>query len=115
MTDKQIITKMTEAYFIGLHEADIEKLKAVFHEDTVLKAPGIRRTRDEWLNLVASRPVPQKEGYSFNYKILSIDIMGEQAMVKVYCPLLGSEFIDFLGFLKEGSDWKIVNKMYSGK
>ncbi len=115
MTDMQDITDMTEAYFMGLHHADIEKLDGIFHEDMVLKAPGIRRSKQEWLGLVAARLIPAMEGHEFRYKTLSMDIAGDQAMVKVYCPLLGSEFFDFLGFLKEDGQWMIVNKMYADK
>lgn len=111
--DLKIITDITEAYFSGLHEADIEKLRSIFHEDVVLKAPDLRRTRDEWLKLVASRPVPSKEGHEYRYKILSIELINNQAMVKAFCPLLGHEFIDFLGLLKEDGKWQIVSKMYT--
>ena len=50
---------------------------------------------------------------NFAPKIINIDILGEQAMVKAECPLLGNFYIDFLSLLKEKGQWKIVNKMYS--
>jgi len=111
--DFQIITEMVQAYFNGLHYGDTEKLRALFHEDTVLKAPGIRRSMDEWLTRVASRPIPSKEGHPYGYKTLSIDIVGDQAMVKALCPLLGHKFVDFLGLLKENDQWLFVSKMYA--
>ncbi|MEX0297923.1 MAG: nuclear transport factor 2 family protein [Kordiimonas sp.] len=111
--DFQVITNMVQAYFDGLHHGDTKKLRPLFHVDTVLKAPGIRRTREEWLELVDSRPVPQKEGHPYAYKILSIDVVGDQAMVKALCPLLGSIFIDYLGLLKENGQWLFVSKMYA--
>ena len=109
------IVSIVQAYFEGLHYANAEKLRAIFSADCVLKAPGVRRNLDEWLELVKSRPVPAERGDGFNYAILNLDVMGEQAMVKVYCPLLGSDFIDFLGLLYEDGQWLITNKMYANQ
>ncbi len=111
--DFEIITGMVRAYFDGLHRGDTEKLRQLFHEDTILKAPDIRRTREEWLTLVGSRPIPQNEGHPYAYKVLAIEISGGQAMVKVVCPLLGSVFLDYLGLLKENNQWLFVSKMYA--
>lgn len=107
------VVSMTEAYFKALHHGDQAQLEKLFHRDVVLKAPGIRRTREEWLALVTHRPVPLREGHAYDYKIVSIDLVGDQAMVKALCPLLGHTYIDFLGFLKEDSNWYIVSKMYA--
>ncbi len=106
---------LLEQYFEGLHHGNVEKLTAIFHPRCQLQAPGIRRSRDEWLTLVAMRESPAKRGDPFNYRILSIDIQGEQAMAQVDCPLLGSRFTDYLGLLYESGEWKIVNKMYADR
>jgi len=111
--DVATVTQMTEAYFQGLYTADTTKLETLFHEDCVLKAPGIRRSREVWLSAVASRPVPKAEGHDYAYQILSVDVVGDQAMVKVICPLLDHVYVDFLGFLREEVTWRIVTKMYA--
>ena len=115
MNNKETITKIIETYFEGLHTSNVELLKNVFHEDCVLKAPDVRRTRDEWLALVSSRPVPAKQGTDENYEILWLEIEGNQALAKVSVPLLGAHYIDYLGLLFEGHRWQIVNKMYADK
>ena len=107
------IQSLIDGYFNGLHEGDSQRLQTLFHADAVLKAPHLRRTLTEWLALVAKRPVPQQRGDEFAYRLLAIDICGDQAMVKVLCPLLGSTYIDFLGLLREQGKWLIVNKMYA--
>jgi hypothetical protein len=107
------ISNITQAYFEGLYFADVKKLKAIFSPDSVLKAPGIRRNLEEWLELVQQRAIPAEQGESFRYRILSIEQLGDQAMVKVYCPLLDNAYIDFLGLLREDDQWQIVNKMYA--
>lgn len=55
--DLEAISAVLQAYFNGLYEGDVDKIRAVFHEDTVLKAPGVRRGRDEYVGLATSRPV----------------------------------------------------------
>lgn len=111
--DIAIIASMLQEYFDGIYEADTARLRNIFHEDASLKAPGLRRSRDEWLQLVGERPVPKEEGHPYCFRILSIEVIGEQAMAKVECPIFEQYYIDYLGFLKEGGIWKIVNKMYT--
>ncbi len=111
--DKVSITQILNDYFTGLHTGNVETLRAVFHEDVFLKAPGLRRNREDWLQAVASRPVPEAEGETFRFKLLTLDIVNDQAMAKVECPLFDRFYIDFLGLLKENGRWLIVNKMYA--
>ncbi|WP_415896215.1 nuclear transport factor 2 family protein [Neptuniibacter sp. PT34_22] len=62
---------------------------------------------------VETRATPESLGQAFNFKILSIEIIQDQAMVKLECPLFDYFYIDFLGLLKEQGRWLIVNKMYT--
>lgn len=115
MTDETEIRAMVDEYFAGLHQGDATGLATLFDEDCVLKAPGLRRDRLTWLADVTNRPIPDVIGHGWNYKIIWLEIEGEQAMVKLNCPLPHGHFIDYLGFLKERGSWKIVNKMYALK
>lgn len=112
-TDYNAIIGLLNDYFVGLYEGDINKLRRSFHEDAWLKATDYRKTRDEWLTTVAARPVPRDVGMAFEFTIQSIEIVGNQAMAKAYVPLLAAHYIDFLGLLKEGGRWRIVNKTFS--
>ncbi|NQZ21787.1 MAG: nuclear transport factor 2 family protein [Colwellia sp.] len=111
--DFAIITGIVNDYFDGLHHGDVAKLTSIFHADAWLKAPGIRRSLQAWLTDVANRPTPKQQGRSFEFKLLSLDIVQDQAMVKIHCPLFNFNYIDYLGLLKENGQWLIVNKMYS--
>jgi len=111
--DYKTIEELLQNYFDGLYEGDVEKLRNIFHDDAWLKGNNFRKSRDEWLEAVANRPIPKKEGMDYAFKVLSLDIEGDQAMAKVDVPLLAAHFIDFLGLLKEEGKWKIVNKMYT--
>ena len=111
--DLDCINQIIQQYFEGLHFADVTKLQAIFHPDTVLKAPNVRRTLNEWLSLVSKRDIPAVNGATFDYRVISIDVVNNQAMVKLLCPLLDNEYLDFIGLLKENGKWLIVNKMYA--
>lgn len=100
-------------YCDGLHFGDVSKLRRIFHPDAFLKAPGLRRSLDEWLALVSTRPKPSALGLAYDFEVLSIDIIKDQAMVKLECPLFDHFYLDFLGLLKEQGRWLIVNKMYT--
>ena len=56
--------------------------------------------------------MPAKQGLPYDFKIVSIEIIQDQAMVKLECPLFEHFYIDYLGLLKENGRWLIVNKMY---
>lgn len=113
LDDRDLVESIVKEYLYSLHHADVSRLENIFHPDAYLKAPGLRRNLGEWLELVAKREVPARRGDAEEYKILSMDVMHEQAMVKVRCPLLDRVYIDFLGLLKENGRWLIVNKMYA--
>ncbi|KZN44093.1 hypothetical protein N474_23490 [Pseudoalteromonas luteoviolacea CPMOR-2] len=113
LSDIEAIKSLVHSYCEGLHNADVNILQSIFSDDVVLKAPDIRRTLKEWLLLVEKRPVPSELGLPFSYQILAVDIVGEQAMVKLVCPLFEHVYIDYLGLLKERGQWIIVNKMYA--
>ncbi|HAG95814.1 MAG: hypothetical protein CMK83_07195 [Pseudomonadales bacterium] len=107
------ILSMVELYFKGLHYGDAGTLETLFHQDCVLKAPGQRRSISTWLNDVAKRSVPAHNNHPWEYRVLGVELMSEQAVVKLNCPLPHGHFIDYLGLLKEQGEWKIVNKMYA--
>jgi len=112
-SDVESVTRLVRDYFDGLHHGDVSKLRAIFHPDTFLQAPGSRRSLEQWLAAVASRPIPSMQGNAYDFKLLSIEVIKDQAMVKLECPLFEHGYIDFLGLLKEDGHWKIVNKMYT--
>ncbi|ANM30910.1 hypothetical protein ABI59_16995 [Acidobacteria bacterium Mor1] len=111
--DHAAIQGLMRDYFDGLYEGDVKKLKRVFHRDAGLKAPGYRKTRDEWLEAVAQRPIPRDEGFAYRFSVMSSEIVGEQAMIKASVPLPAADYVDFLGLLKEGGEWKIVEKIFT--
>jgi len=111
--DKHRVEEIVNTYFDALHHADVDRLQTIFHPDAWLKTPNSRRSLDRWLTDVATRPIPAELGHARKYQILSLDLVRDQAMVKVNCPLFEHNYVDFLGLLKEQGEWRIVNKMYT--
>lgn len=107
------IEAVLHSYFDGLYHGDVAKLNSIFHPDAWLKAPGVRRSLNQWLKDVAERTTPAELNQARAFKILAIDVVQDQAMAKIHCPLFDFNYIDFLGLLKEEGKWSIVNKMYS--
>lgn len=112
-TDLFKVIELINAYFEGLYYADTKKLEDIFHADAYLKAPNHRRDLTTWLTDVENRDTPSELGLPYHFNILSIEIIQDQAMVKVDCPLFEHKYVDFLSLLKEQGSWKIVNKMYT--
>jgi len=112
-SDFSVIWEIIQSYFEGLHHGDIAKLESIFHPDAWLKAPDSRRSLKQWLTDVANRITPAQLQQTFRFKILAIDVVQDQAMVKIHCPLFDFNYIDFLGLLKEEGQWRIVTKMYT--
>lgn len=111
----ETIMTQVRTYFDGIHYGDTTALRTIFHQDAILKAPGLRRTLQEWFDAIETRPIPAEQGAAYDYNVMSIEIIGNQAMAKVYCPLFGHEYVDYLGFLLEEGQWLIVNKMYADR
>ena len=107
------VMALVQNYFDGLFHGEVSKLRTIFHPDATLKAPGLRRSLDQWLNAVATRPIPAQQGQPYSFKVLSIEVIKDQAMVKLECPLFDHFYVDYLGLLKEDEGWLIVNKMYT--
>jgi len=107
------VMAVLQHYCDGLQFGDAAKLRGIFHADAFLKAPGLRRSLEQWLEAVASRPVPAEEGQPYRFKLLSLEVIQDQAMAKLECPLFEHAYVDFLGLLKENGRWLIVNKMYT--
>lgn len=113
LADFSTILELVYRYCQGLHQGNSADLRQLFHQDCVLKSPGNRRSMEEWLAAVDSRPVPASSGAPFKFRLLSVEVYGDQAMVKLECPLFDYFYIDYLGLLYEQDRWRIVNKMYT--
>lgn len=100
-------------YFDGMMYADEAKLRHAFHPKYLIVDHF--RGRLEYDPLDAFIAACKAEGSipavtPYFAEIVSIDVTGDTAMVKVIDDYLGSRFTDYLTMVKTDGRWVIVNK-----
>jgi hypothetical protein len=102
-------------YLDGMMYADEAKLRRAFHPKCLIV--GHFRDRLEYDPLDAFIDAVKAEGAvpagtPYFAEIVSIDIAGDTAVVKVIDDYLGSRFTDYLTMVKTEGRWVIVNKAF---
>lgn len=114
--DIQRIRQTVQLYFDGMYRSDVEKLKKAFHPSAALmgyfSGNLTRLPLEKWLEMVAARPSPAKNGEEYNMSLVSMDLTETVAVVKVRDYYLGLWFTDYLSLLKIEDTWRIVNKIF---
>lgn len=113
---KEIESLITD-YFDGIFQGDVNKLENCFHSNVNIygdiKEVDYSKSVNEYLEGVKNRQSPKDLNEPFEMKIIGIDIMGKIAMAKLHVPMLGFNFYDYISLSKIGSNWKIVNKIFT--
>jgi len=111
------IRTIIQSYFDGIFYGKVESLQGIFHPQSILtgdiKGEPYFKTIDEYLLVVKSRKSPSELGEMMEMKILAIEFLGNNAVVKLHCPMLGYNYYDFLSLSKCDGAWLIVNKIFS--
>ncbi|WP_196889366.1 nuclear transport factor 2 family protein [Aureivirga sp. CE67] len=111
------IETLISSYFQGIYEGNISELEKCFTTNTQIlgdiKGVSYQKTITEYLEGVKNRKSPKELNEVFNMKIISIEILGEIAMVKAQVPMLGYNYFDFLSLLKKDNTWKITHKIFT--
>ena len=109
------IAAVARDYFDGMMYADEARLRRAFHPKCLIV--GHFRGRLEYDPLDAFIDACKKEGSippgsPYFSEIVSIDVTGDTAVVKVIDDYLGSRFTDYLTMVKTEGRWVIVNKVF---
>ncbi|MFJ7283665.1 nuclear transport factor 2 family protein [Pseudomonas sp. NPDC099000] len=113
--DKEHISVVVRHYVEGMVFADEALLRQAFHP--ACRIIGHFQQKLEWLSLedfisaIKAEGPAAKEVEPF-WQIVSVDITGDAAAVKVIDDYVGMRFTDYLSFLKINERWMIVNKVY---
>lgn len=116
--DRVAIEKVIQTYFDGLYEGDADKLGSVFLPTSALASIGPDGKlqvipRDQWLEMVKTRPSPKKNGLARDDGILHFDQPGPtMAFVKVKCQIPPRYFVDQLSLLKVDGKWQVAQKVF---
>ncbi|MES2123828.1 MAG: nuclear transport factor 2 family protein [Gemmatimonadota bacterium] len=104
-------------YLHGLKFNDIRSFERTFTPDARLmfinRSGQIGQlTQSEWYRGFASVAGKEEPG---EFEVLAIDITGNAASVKVRETYPKSVYVNYLSLLKVGTEWKIVNKIYTSR
>jgi hypothetical protein len=117
MNDEQQIRSTVQTYFDCMYESSAEKAHTAFHRNAKITGyleDGLHEMSvGDFGDFVASQqPSPKEKGEPARLDILSIDIAGSTAAVKVRDDYLGMTFVDTLSLLKADGKWTIYNKLF---
>ena len=108
---------LTNTYFKGIYEGDIDLLKTVYFDGTLLfgdvKGQPYYKTLAQYLDGVKNRQSPKDSGKPFRGTIQAIEIVNSIAVAKVQVKMYDFNYAELLSFHKFDDKWLIVNKMIS--
>ena len=117
MNDRKQIESIVQLYVDSMDESNPEKVKQAFHSNAkvvgYLHGDFMEMSVDNFAGFVESQqPSPKEKSENVVFEILSCEIEGATALVKVRDKYLGITFLDTLSFIKVESEWKIYNKLF---
>lgn len=117
MTEIQDIHACVQRYYESLLTSNPDEVHAVFHENARITGylpDGLHQmTVAEFAGFVASQqPSPEASGAEKMLEVLSCDVAGETAGVRIRESYLGMVFIDTLGMIRVDGRWTIYSKLF---
>ena len=117
MSDVKLIENCVDLYYEGCCESDPSKIKQAFDENAMISGylpDGLHEMNlDEFAGFVeAQQPSPKEKGDEAFLEILSCEIVGDTALVKIREAILEMIFIESFSFLKKDGTWRIYTKLF---
>lgn len=111
------IRTVVNRYLHGIQFNDVKDFQAAFWPDAKLlfvKKDGSigQLTQPEWYAMFASVAGKEEKG---TFEVLSVDVTGNAASVKVKETYPTSIYVNYLNMLQLGGEWRIVNKIYTSR
>jgi hypothetical protein len=119
-TDMKALLGLAQSYFDAAYAMDADKFASLFDRSSSVTKVGddgeVSVTPiDTWLAAVRNTPAPRLQGLERHDQILSIDVVGELALVKLKLHVPPRHFTDMLSCLKVDGSWKIGQKVMTTK
>jgi hypothetical protein len=118
-TEFQALVTMAQAYFDAAYDMDADKFASLFHSASSVSS--LTRVGDDiavsvtpigtWLAAVRGMKAPKQLGLERRDEILSIDVVGELALLKLTLQIPPRDFTDMLSCAKVDNVWRIVQKV----
>lgn len=118
MNAKGQIKNLIQIYVDSMDESNPNKVKQIFHNNAkivgYLHGDFMEMSVDDFAGFVASQqPTPKEKGENVIFEIITCEIEGTTAVVKLRDKYLGINFMDILSFIKIEGEWKIYNKLFN--
>lgn len=118
MNAKGQIKNLIQIYVDSMDESNPYKVKQIFHNNAkivgYLHGDFMEMSVDDFAGFVASQqPTPKEKGENVIFEIITCEIEGTTAVVKLKDKYLGITFMDILSFIKIEGEWKIYNKLFN--
>jgi hypothetical protein len=112
-----IASILTDIYFKGIYEGNVDLLKNAYYENTLLfgdvQGKPYFKTLAQYLDGVKNRQSPKDSGKPFSGDIIAIEVVNSIAVAKVQVKMYDFNYAELLSFHKFDDKWLIVNKMIS--
>ena len=117
MNDAEEIESCVKRYYESLRTSDPERIREVFHPDAMVAGylpDGLHQmTVGEFAAFVeAQNPSPEASNADRMLEILSCEVAGKTAAVRLREAYLGMTFLDTFSMLKIDDRWTIYNKVF---
>jgi hypothetical protein len=115
-TDMDALVAIAKAYFDAAYEMDADKFASVFHHSCSVTKVGVDVNVSvtplaAWLAAVRNMKAPKQLGLERHDDVLSIDVVGELALLKLKLQIPPRYMTDVLSCLRVNGTWKIVQKV----
>jgi hypothetical protein len=120
-TDLAAITEVIEDYFQGMYQSDGARLRRAFHANARIAGHGSdggfnELTVEQFARFAEKQqPSAAAKGEPYDMAIVTIDIVGVAAVVKVADAYIGRDFTDYLSLLQVDGKWVIYGKIWHAK
>ena len=117
MSDQIAIQNCVDQYYQSLCTSDPDGVRSVFHPNARITGylpDGLHEmTLEDFAGFVQSQqPSPTESGAEPMLDILSIEVAGQTAGVRLRESYLGMVFLDPFGMLQVKGQWLIYNKLF---
>ena len=117
--ETKAVKAVIQNYIDGTYQADIPKLRSVFHEKAVMNGylgpDAILATPEGFIQDMASSPSMESQNNPYQAEVEYIRIEGNVASVIVSETGFKGEgvLVDHFHLIKDGGSWKIISKLFT--
>ena len=111
----EAIRRVVIDYFEGMIYADVARITNAFHPEALIVGHYRGALECDSIAVFAAAVAAEggpPPGTPYRAAIVSIDVTGDIAAVKVTNEYLGTTYTDYLTMLKHEGRWRIVNKVF---